>query len=48
MDARRVMKEVGNFLFGHASKGDAAAILKVLDQGIPVDAADYDCASCSK
>ncbi|KAG0630644.1 hypothetical protein M758_1G194000 [Ceratodon purpureus] len=41
MNAPRVAEEVGNLLF-HASKGDVAGIQKLLDQGMPVDAADYD------
>lgn len=41
MNAPRVAEEVGNLLF-YASKGDVAGIQKLLDQGMPVDAADYD------
>jgi len=41
MNAPRVAEEVGNLLF-YSSKGDIAGIQKLLDQGMPVDAADYD------
>ncbi|XP_024369505.1 serine/threonine-protein kinase VIK isoform X2 [Physcomitrium patens] len=41
MDAPKVAEEVGNLLF-YASKGNAAGVKKLLDQGMPVDATDYD------
>lgn len=41
MNASKVAEEVGNLLF-YASKGDVAGIQTLLDQGMPVDAADYD------
>lgn len=41
MNAPKVAEEVGSLLFC-ASKGDVTGIQKLLDQGMPVDAADYD------